>query len=336
MAISPIGGVSPLGQETGKLREPAARVPVSDVLQSATGCSDRACGCRAWSSPSCRRIAVRGIVRQRRGVRGRARDVERRRLVAVERIVVIDPAVINGVTVIGDLLRPDGSGQAGGTDRAALWLWNAVKRQVFIASGLPSETLTTAPLQAWIEARRSPTEADPYWASIHQHLPDAEPIIDRLRNRFCIGYEMPPWLVRLLDEHAIPYIDLRLHPVRFLDDLLFAARAARLETQAALLSMAVHESEVYATAGLREAMCRYISDAAVPDNTLLVAGQRRFDSTQIVNGTFFDATPRAAEVHAICARYPAIVLKPHPLDRYHTLLEVAVAAPTHRDRRHRG
>jgi len=100
------------------------------------------------------------------------------------------------------------------------------------------------------------------------------------------------------------------------------------ETQAALLAMAVWESEVFATAGLREAMCRFISEARVPDNTLLVAGQRRFDSTQIVDGGFFDAMPRAAEIHAICARYPAVVLKPHPLDRHHSLLEVAAAAPT--------
>ncbi len=88
------------------------------------------------------------------------------------------------------------------------------------------------------------------------------------------------------------------------------------------------KSEVFATAGLREAMCRFISDAQVPDNTLLVAGQRRFDSTQIVDGRFFDAGPLASEIHGICARYPAVVLKPHPLDQYHTLLEIAAAAPT--------
>jgi hypothetical protein len=236
--------------------------------------------------------------------------------------------MIQSVVVVGDLIRPDGSGRPGGTDRATLWLWNAVKRQIFLASRLQSEALTTAPLCDWIESLRPPEEADSYWASVHDHLPDPAQILERLRHRFCIGYEMAPWLVRLLDDHSIPYIDLRLHPVRFLDDLLFAARASKTETQAELVSMAVHEAEVFTTAGLREAMCRYISDAAVPDNTLLVAGQRRFDSTQIVGGTFFDATERASEIHAICACYPAIVLKPHPLDRYHTLLEVAAAAPT--------
>lgn len=236
--------------------------------------------------------------------------------------------MIEGAIVVGDLLRPDGGGRPGGTDRPTLWLWNAIKRPIYLASGLPSEALTAAPLTDWIEALRPRTEADAYWASVHARLPDAGPILERLRRRFCIGYEMPPWLVRLLDDQAVPYIDLRLHPVRFLDDLLFAARASVAETQAALLSMAVHESEIFTTAGLREAMCRFISESRVPDNTLLVAGQRRFDSTQIVDGRFFDAVPRAAEIHAICARYPAVVLKPHPLDRHHSLLEVAAAAPT--------
>jgi hypothetical protein len=239
--------------------------------------------------------------------------------------------MIEGVVVVGDLLRPEGNGAPGGTDRPSLWLWNAIKRQIYLASGLPSEALTTAAL-TWIEGLRPPAEADAYWASVHDRLPPSEQISERiikhLGRRFCIGYEMSPWLVRLLDQHAMPYVDLRLHPVRFLDDLLFAARASVPETQAALVSLAVQESEVFATAGLREAMCRFISEARVPDNTLLVAGQRRFDSTQIVGGTFFDAFPRAAEIHAICARYSAVVLKPHPLDRHHSLLEVAVAAPT--------
>jgi hypothetical protein len=78
---------------------------------------------------------------------------------------------------------------------------------------------------------------------------------------------------------------------------------------------------------LREAMCRFISEANVPANTLLVAGQRPFDSTQIVGGRFYDAIPEASAIHAVCARYAAVILKPHPLDRHHSLLAVAAAAP---------
>jgi hypothetical protein len=243
--------------------------------------------------------------------------------------------MIEGVVVAGDLLRPDGGGRPGGTDRATQWLWSAVKRSVYLATGLATEVLSatsTPALCQWIESLRAPGEADAYWASIHARLPWSAAldrlVLDRMRGRFCIGYEMPPWLVWLLDEYDVPYVDVRLHPIRFMDDLMFAVRGSDTVTQAALLRMAVWESEVIVTAGLREAMCQFISEARVPGNTLLVAGQRRFDSTQIVEGGFFDAGVRAAEVHAICARYAAVLLKPHPLDRHHSLLAVAAGAPS--------
>jgi hypothetical protein len=113
-----------------------------------------------------------------------------------------------------------------------------------------------------------------------------------------------------------------------MDDLMFSVRSSRAETQAALVSMSVMESEVMVTAGLREAMCQFISEARFPANTLLVAGQRRYDSTQIVDGGFFDAASKEAEIHAICARHAAVVLKPHPADPTHSLMDVAATALT--------
>ena len=200
--------------------------------------------------------------------------------------------------------------------------------------GFSVEALTTADspgLNQWLRSLHSPADADAYWAATHDGVswsPALEQlVIDRVRERFVIGYEMPPWLVRLLDERVIPYVDIRLHPIRFLDDLIFAVRASRAVTQTALVSIAIQESEVLTTAGLREAMCRFISDARVPENTLLVAGQRQFDSTQIIDGRFFDAGTVATDIFDICRQYAAVILKPHPLDRHHSLLHVAAAAP---------
>jgi hypothetical protein len=242
--------------------------------------------------------------------------------------------MIGGVTVVGDLMRPSGDGAPGGTDRMTAWVRDALAPAVRLAAGLPTDALTTAgapDLHAWIEILRPQSRADAFWASVHADLPASAArdrlVLAPLRNRFCIGYEMPPWLVRLLDQAEVPYIDIRLHPVRFMDDLMFAVRAASPATQAVLAPLAVAESEVAVTAGLRQAMGAYISQAAVPDNTLLVAGQRRFDSTQVTGGRFFDATDHIAAVHAICAGYSAVVLKPHPLDLQHSLLVAAATAP---------
>lgn len=240
--------------------------------------------------------------------------------------------MINGVTVIGDILRPDGSGRPGGVDRTTVWLFDAIKRQVHLACGLPVDVVTAngvPALRTWL-ARRPPESAHRYWAAAFDCLPTSAEreaiLLPRLRDRFCVGYEMPPWLHALLHELDVPYVDLRLHPVRFLDDLLFAARASHPGTQAALLAMAEPESNVAAAAGLMEAMCHMISEAAVPPNTLIVLGQRTLDSSQIAGGAFYDPVPHAAAIHAICERYAAVVLKPHPLEPSHGLLEVAACA----------
>lgn len=242
--------------------------------------------------------------------------------------------MISAVTVIGDILRPRGDGQPGEVDRMTRWLADAIAPAIRLATGLAVETVTTDGtdgLGPWICSLRPPQRADAYWAAQHDELP-ATPalewlVLSRLTGRFCVGWELPPWLRRLLDDRGVPYLDIRLHPVRFLDDLIFAVRAADPDIQAALYRLAVPEAEVIVTAGLRVAMGRYISQAAVPDGTLLVAGQRRFDSTQIHAGAFWDAAPHTAAIHALCAEHPATVLKPHPLDPGHSLLTVAAGAP---------
>jgi hypothetical protein len=70
-----------------------------------------------------------------------------------------------------------------------------------------------------------------------------------------------------------------------------------------------------------------ISAATTPPNTLIVVGQRPLDCSQIVNGAFYDGLPQATEIHASCARYAAVLLKPHPLEPSHSLLEIAATAP---------
>ncbi len=241
--------------------------------------------------------------------------------------------MLRGVTVLGDFLRPDGKGRTGGVDRPTAWLFNAVRRQIELASGLPVDLFTTtthAELNAWVASLRTPETADALWASCYQQISShvaetIEQVVPQyLRGRFCVGYELPPYVVRLLETWSIPFVDLRVHPIRFMDDLMFAVRASDPATRCALSAMAVADAEVSMTAGLREAMCRLISDTGVPGNTLLVLGQRPYDSSQIVGGAFFDAMDHLPRITDICAQYSAVLLKPHPNEREHSLL-VAVA-----------
>ena len=242
---------------------------------------------------------------------------------------------IRAVTVIADILRPCGDGSPGEVDRMTRWVADAIRPAVRLAASLPVESVTTdeiPKLRAWVAAQRPPSQADAWWARHHGSRPRSrlldDMILDRLEHRFCVGYEMPPWLVAMLDEAGIPYVDIRLHPIRFLDDLIFAVRGADPEIQACLAPLALPLAAPHVAAGLLVAMGRYISQARIPPGTLLIAGQRRFDSTQIADGRFFDAEPRAETIHAICRDYKAVVLKPHPHDQQHTLLHVAAGVPS--------
>ena len=238
--------------------------------------------------------------------------------------------MISAVTVIGDLLRPTGRGDPGGVNGPTIWLYNAVKRQVALACGLLVSVLSTHHMPALADALRAerPVErAALHWAAGYHRLQDPAAfnhhVMPRLRQQFCIGYELPPYLVAILEAADIPYIDIRVHPGRFLDDLLFAVRAPHPETRSALLDIAVPEAEVIVTAGLREAMCQMITQSSLPEDTMLVLGQRPMDATQIIAGGFYDAMEQADEIAALCSRHHAVLLKPHPQEREHSLLVVA-------------
>jgi hypothetical protein len=237
--------------------------------------------------------------------------------------------LISAVTVIGDLRRPDGHGNPGGVDRPTIWLYNAIKRQVALATGLSVSVLSTCQLPAFaaaLTAERPLERAALHWAAGFQSLSERSAfdrhVMPRLQRQFCIGYELPPYLVAIFEAAAIPYIDVRIHPIRFLDDLLFAVRGCDVDTRSELLRIAVAESEVIVTAGLREAMCQMITHTRLPDNTMLVLGQRPMDATQIIAGRFYDAAEQVNEIAALCHSYRAVLLKPHPLEHGHSLLIV--------------
>jgi hypothetical protein len=241
---------------------------------------------------------------------------------------------VQGVTVISDFIRPDRDGRPGEGDRSAVWLFDAIKRQVGKASNLPVRLLTARhcpALHSWVEAKRSPDQADAFWATNYANMAiDAalETILLRpLFGQLAVGYEIPPYLLRILADHEIPYLDIRMHPVRFLDDLLFAVRASHAQTRANLGKLAVSEEIVLATAALLEAQCRYTADCRLPPKTLLVIGQRTMDSSQIVDGRFFDALQQLPRIQQIFADYSGILLKQHPYGGPHSLLLAAAAAP---------
>ena len=125
---------------------------------------------------------------------------------------------LQGVTVLGDVLRPNPEGMPGGVDGQIGWLHLVLRHTVQAACGLAPKLLSPSScptLHGLITAERSPAAAPSYWAARHGRMLPRSPIRDlleeQLTGQFCIGYELPPYLVRLLDTLRVPYIDLRVH-----------------------------------------------------------------------------------------------------------------------------
>ncbi len=240
---------------------------------------------------------------------------------------------VAGVTILGDVLRPNPEGEPGGVDGQIAWLHLAVRRQIESACGMAPTLLsaTECPaLRDWIAAQRSPEDAADYWAARHDWVSPFGSVRDLLEpclaGQFCVGYELPPYLTRLLDAMGLPYLDLRIHPVRFLDDLLFAARASDPRVAVCLATWAVPRDLASAGAGLHEAAARLHRRSARKPGALLVVGQHPNDSTQIAEGAFFDAAAKRAEIGRLCMASSAVLAKDHPSGERHSLVAEALAA----------
>ncbi len=236
------------------------------------------------------------------------------------------------IVVTGDCLRADAGGPSlGAINTQTEWLFRLLRPQLRLATGLEPEVLLTGtdrgidaaafyadlgihdPLRGWPRVYSDPSLVPAVVEAFRPHLQGA----------VCIGFELPEYLRTALDRLDVPYIDLWVHPVRFLDDLMLAVGSSHPKADRAVGRYSLSEDVVWATAGLRQATAVHLPRPDLPDGTLLIAGQAMHDKSQIWRGEFFDPTPHAATVAGWASGYSAVVIKPHPVAREHPLLTLA-------------
>jgi hypothetical protein len=97
-----------------------------------------------------------------------------------------------------------------------------------------------------------------------------------------ISYEMPQWLETLLSRRAIPYIDIRISPIRFARDLYIALRSNVVSLMRNIEPWAVLDEEIRLEASLLTAMARHNPAPKVEDHSFVFLGQTE-DDASIVN-----------------------------------------------------
>jgi hypothetical protein len=142
-----------------------------------------------------------------------------------------------------------------------------------------------------------------HWSALHQQLPQpAEDYLAALLppDSLVIGAELPPWLRGLLDRRELPWLDLRLAPMRFGVDLHLALATSDPRLHAAARPWAISAAEVLTEACLRSAQvrlqCRQTAAAEPVDDLLVWVGQAEDDPALLDDSGRF---VRAADFSAV-------------------------------------
>ncbi len=156
------------------------------------------------------------------------------------------------------------------------------------------------------------------WAklSVQKNAPEA--LITKLHDYFhdalVVGYEMPDVLLAALYQLNTPFIDIVLHPIRFLPDLVFSFRSNVPEFYDVFEKCRLSENAIASQAGMilaKSAWMPKISD--IPPGSVIVLDQVCIDRALIQkNGTFTSLYNHLDYLHQLCSEHPRVFFKPHP------------------------
>lgn len=141
-----------------------------------------------------------------------------------------------------------------------------------------------------------------------------------LQDTLLIGYELSEETRKVLTRANIAYIDIWLHPIRFLDDNFFAFRSNLKKVNDALESFHLND-DVYALYADKLRIQSYMGwdkyknglDNALKANSALFVGQTLTDKAVCRNGTMLNVLNFKKEFTELTNRYSHVYFSRHPM-----------------------
>lgn len=231
---------------------------------------------------------------------------------------------LNRIIFTGDILRPFKINDEweSATFKNIQWLERLLSWQLLKATGLPQFSVLWKEggfdTPHLYEKLALPLNYDA-WASLlyRDHLPaDVEALlVAPFKRALVVGFEIPDVLQKALTRHNIPFVDLIAHPIRFMQDLVFAFRTNHPDIHAALLNYRLSLDD-YCTpyANLVQAKVAWMPRLDLPANTALIAGQVATDKALICRetGRFLTLADFKEKLAQIEKNHSTILFKPHP------------------------
>jgi hypothetical protein len=137
---------------------------------------------------------------------------------------------------------------------------------------------------------------------------------EALGDAFVIGYELPPAMLNALDQLGRPYVDVVLHPWRFLPDLVFALRSNVPAWHARIVAQRLPRSAAEQQVALIQAKAAWMpAPMELPPGTALVLGQVYGDrATALPNGQFATLAEHLPRLQKLCREHPLVLYRSHP------------------------
>lgn len=232
--------------------------------------------------------------------------------------------LIKRVVITGDILRINEAGRECQNINIR-WLHHLVRPALTMLTALPVQMLLHERIDG--NLAREVYRAHGLelrlrnWVYLYEQTP-AGPDLDRIGRAFedalVLAFELPEFIRSGLAALGIPYVDLTIHPIRFLDDLAFGVRSNVPGVLPAMRRWVLTEHEIQIGAGLAQAtLARLppVAECADAHGWGLFACQTRDDKVLIRDGTLMQATDFVDAFVAMAARHERILVKAHPVVR---------------------
>lgn len=128
-----------------------------------------------------------------------------------------------------------------------------------------------------------------------------------------IGFELTEALKTQCDDQKIAWFDLRIAPVRYLDDIYFIFETSHDEVYRRLQQYRIDDTLFRYHADLVKAtVIKQKKSRIVPDDTLLLVGQTERDHVVFDGERYLTLADKTSDLAKIARRYDHVWFKPHP------------------------
>ena len=132
-------------------------------------------------------------------------------------------------------------------------------------------------------------------------------------NSFIICHEMPPIFKKICEKLGLYYIDIRIHPVRYLDDHMFSMATNNPHVFEHLKQYLVNEKIFYLYANLYKTTADFYN-LNIDENSALIVGQTNVDSALYENGKVHTIFEYEDQIKKLGNEYQTVYYKPHPFN----------------------